>query len=161
MIQQPIHLVHKMNRFRNKLDDFLIDIRDFAYLMEYKKTMSANYQNRLIPIFALFYIAIAGSILYTVRAFYYLPFIKTIQQGGILLKFLVGIIVVWIPFKIVCHYYHQYYKSIPFPSANISAEDYSRKKKAYLTALLSGMLLLILVVLITVQIGYVGDGPIF
>jgi hypothetical protein len=129
--------------------------------MEYKKTRSAHYEDRLISIFALFYIAIGGSNLYTVRAFHSPPSIKIIQQGGLLLKFLVGIIVVWIPFKIVCHYYHQHYITIPFPTLNISAEDYSRKKQAYLTALFSGLLLLIVVVLITVQIGYVGEGPIF
>lgn len=141
-----------------------MDIRDYAFMLEYKQTGDAarkNYINKVLPMFGIYYIVLMGAVMYLIRAFYYIPLIKQINHSGFFVKIGFALLFVYVPFRILHFFLDRKFSSIPFPNSETPKPVLNRKKKVYWFSFILGIALFVLLVIITLKIGYVGDGPIF
>jgi len=147
-----------------KISELLLDIRDYAYLWEYRQTgeiAKRNYMYKVLPLFGIYYILLMGAIMYCIRAFYYIPLIKQIENSGYFVKMGAAVLTVYLPFRILHFFLDKKFADIPFPDSETPQAVLKRKRKVYWLSFMMGIALLGLLVFITTQIGYVGEGPIF
>lgn len=144
------------------IDKWLVDIRDFAYILERKQSGNPNrYKDKLVVVFTSYYMCLCGALLYCVRAFYDLPFINYFKQSNILVKAIISICIVYLPFRIVDYFLDRRYRNIPLPAEDISKQLVNRKKKVFWIALGIGVILFGLIAYGAKIIRSVVDGPIF
>lgn len=146
------------------IKNWLLDIRDYAFILEYKQTGDAakkDYISKVLPMFGVYYTVLMGAILYLIRAFYDVPLIKQIYHSGLFVKVGFALLFVYLPFRILHFFLDRKFADIPFPNSQTPPLVLKRKKKVYWLTFVSGIVLFVLLIVITLKIGYVGDGPIF
>lgn len=84
---------------------------------------------QVLPLFGIYYILMMGTIMYWIRAFYYIPLIKQVENSGYFVKMGAAIFTVYLPFRILHFFLDKKFADIPFPDSETPKAVLNRKKR--------------------------------